>query len=212
MPPHEGPTAFYDLIGWDTGRFAFIGGAQPEHASISEDLQSLLLEGMRRLDEYRAWLARLPSLDTKFSPCYDAEQYAQTQLDYRQWRMLQWVDGARAIQELIELSGTNPVEAARSLVMLSEMGLITTVADTRFLADIVVRRLAPEHRVHLSKQPLSPVAAHILRLVDGERTLRDIHEHLRCGQHDLIEQIRRLVALRWLEVSQGINVFYRHIA
>ncbi|MCK6542020.1 response regulator [bacterium] len=47
-----GEEAFYKILAWENGRFEFRKGEDPEKETIDKGWQSLLLEGMRRKDEY----------------------------------------------------------------------------------------------------------------------------------------------------------------
>ncbi len=50
----EGEEAFYEILTWDGGSFTLHKGEKPPRESIFKGWQSLLLEGLRRLDEARA--------------------------------------------------------------------------------------------------------------------------------------------------------------
>ena len=47
----SGPTAFFDLLLWQGGRFRLEPGASPPERTIDASWQSLLIEGARRVDE-----------------------------------------------------------------------------------------------------------------------------------------------------------------
>ena len=53
--------AFYALLGLSTGSFDFDPAAQPDEDEVSLPTQSLLMEGMRRLDETRRLRRELPA-------------------------------------------------------------------------------------------------------------------------------------------------------
>ena len=56
--------AIFDLFTWTTGLFRFLDGDLPgyELVPISLDVQGLVLEGMRRLDEWQLILEEIPSM------------------------------------------------------------------------------------------------------------------------------------------------------
>ncbi len=51
MEDMVGEEVIYDLLGWTSGRFSFEKGVTSPRTTITKDVQHLLLEGLRRLDE-----------------------------------------------------------------------------------------------------------------------------------------------------------------
>jgi CheY-like chemotaxis protein/predicted regulator of Ras-like GTPase activity (Roadblock/LC7/MglB family) len=51
VPGKEGEEAFYQIINWEGGEFSSKRGLKPPKESISKSVQSLLLEGLKRVDE-----------------------------------------------------------------------------------------------------------------------------------------------------------------
>lgn len=50
-PPHFGEPAAYEMLGWTSGRFSALYGAETEARSVVQDTTYVVLEGLRRLDE-----------------------------------------------------------------------------------------------------------------------------------------------------------------
>jgi two-component system, chemotaxis family, protein-glutamate methylesterase/glutaminase len=50
----KGEEAFYTILGWETGSFETLGSTIVPHVSIEKSWQSLLMEGVRRIDEKNA--------------------------------------------------------------------------------------------------------------------------------------------------------------
>lgn len=61
----EGEKAFFRLLAWRSGRFAFSDGDVPGPARIRTPTRALLMEGMRQLDEQARLGERLPPLDAE---------------------------------------------------------------------------------------------------------------------------------------------------
>ena len=60
-----GDEAIYSLLGWEEGTFKLIMGLQPSTVTITKNWSSLLLEGMRRIDESTAaWNPDWKDFDT----------------------------------------------------------------------------------------------------------------------------------------------------
>lgn len=49
--PHFGEPAAYEMLGWTSGRFSALYGAETEARSVVQDTTYVVLEGLRRLDE-----------------------------------------------------------------------------------------------------------------------------------------------------------------
>ena len=65
VPPEK---AFYRVLVWDTGTFDLLPKVEREFPTeISGSIEGLLMEGMRRLDEWGRLLEQLPPLETRFA-------------------------------------------------------------------------------------------------------------------------------------------------
>src|SRR5574341_2270800 len=100
-PPRIGVPAFHQLLGWETGRFAFLKNAAPAQRTIHDDLQNLLLDGLRRLDEYRAIAARLPPRGAVLHLAPTGEAKADIRLTRSEWSVLSHVNGRRTLDEVL---------------------------------------------------------------------------------------------------------------
>jgi CheY-like chemotaxis protein len=60
----KGEKALYRIIGWDTGKFEYIPKNFNPEVSIEKTTDSLLMEGMRQLDEWKRMEGEFPSLDS----------------------------------------------------------------------------------------------------------------------------------------------------
>ncbi len=125
LPPLEGDDAILALLGWQHGRFLLIDDAVPERETIDSDLQALLLEGLRRLDESSRNLPCIPRADHVPVPrsSFDAES-EDLLLTLREWRLLAAVDGKRSIHDLAHVLGRDLKEIQRAVANLAASGLI----------------------------------------------------------------------------------------
>lgn len=60
----KGEKALYRILGWDTGKFEYIPTNFNLEVSIEKTTDSLLMEGMRQLDEWKRMGEEFPSLDS----------------------------------------------------------------------------------------------------------------------------------------------------
>jgi len=125
LPPTEGDEALLELLTWQSGRFLLIDDAVPERESVVSDLQSLLLEGMRRMDESSRHLPCFPLPDTVPTPRTVLDPACEDQLlTLREWRLLAAVDGRRSTTDLAHLLGRNVPEIQAGLANLAASGLV----------------------------------------------------------------------------------------
>lgn len=123
--PKDGDEAVMELLTWQSGRFLLIDDAVPERESVVSDLQSLLLEGLRRMDESSRHLPCFPLPDTIPTPRNVLDPAAEDQLlTLREWRLLAAVDGRRSTTDLAHLLGRAVPEIQRGLANLAASGLI----------------------------------------------------------------------------------------
>ncbi|MBA3686429.1 MAG: DUF4388 domain-containing protein [Planctomycetes bacterium] len=210
-PPHTGAAAVHAMLVWTDGRFAFVAGARPEHETVTASVTALVLDGLRRKDELTQLTDGLPPLDAPLHQGRDALRLAGTRISLRAVRLFALIDGRRTVGELIDAAGDDAVAVASDLQELVHAGLATREADVTFLAGIVLRRLAAEHRQGLHCRAPSEFACHVLRESDGRRSLSALLDDLGCGDQDLIDTVRELVVNRWLEVGEGHELYARYL-
>ena len=121
--------AVYHLVTWKRGTFTFEADSQPggRDALISVSIDSLLLEGARRVDEWTLIAKRIPSLDLIFE--VDAQRIAsrESQLSAEQERLLRFLDGVQDVNTVIERSGLGEFEAGKALYGLIAAGFANRV-------------------------------------------------------------------------------------
>lgn len=125
LPPLEGDDAVLALLAWNRGRFLLIDDAVPERETVVSGLQTLLLEGLRRLDESSRHLPCIPRADSVPAPrtSFDADS-DELLLTLREWRLLAAVDGRRSVSDLAHSLGRDLAEIQCALANLAASGLI----------------------------------------------------------------------------------------
>jgi hypothetical protein len=125
LPPLDGDEAMLELLAWRNGRFLLIDDAAPERETVCGDLQALLLESMRRLDESSRHLPCFPLPDTVPTPRTVMDAAGEDQLlTLREWRLLAAVDGRRSTTDLAHLLRREVPEIQRGLANLAASGLV----------------------------------------------------------------------------------------
>lgn len=208
-PPKVGVNALYALLGWREGRFAFLKDAAAPERTIHDGLQNILLEGLRRLDEYRVIAERLPAPDTVLHLSRESEGEADIRLTRGEWKVLSLVNGRRTLREVMEGSQRAEDEGARMVYGLLVAGLVTTVSDDRWLDRIVPARIPAAEAPPQRGAPPTILANLLLKRVDGVRTLAALRRELGCTERDLGEELRLLVRTGWVRLVRGADLFER---
>ena len=209
-PPQEGVPAIHQLLRWREGRFAFLKNATVPTRTITDDLQHLLLDGLRQIDENRHIDAGLPAGGTILHVQRDMRRVEEVRLTVVEWKVLSLINGRRSLAQVVAASGRDEQDARRIIFGLITTGLILTNNDDSHLAEIVPRRVPAERAPHTRSAPPTMLANLLLREVDGRRTLKEIKAALGCGEPELVEEFCLLERTAWLELERGRDVFERY--
>jgi DNA-binding response OmpR family regulator len=120
----------YDVLRWPRGRFDFrrepgTGPALAESTRLGLPVASVVMEGFRRVDEWRLVEAGLGNFDSVLLADPAAVQAVGTErLAKSEQRLLEMVDGERSIREIIEHSHMSSFDACKILFQLLEARLV----------------------------------------------------------------------------------------
>ncbi len=122
-----GESAFYRLLNWQEGEFAIEFRPIEREERIPFSTQGLLMEGMRRIDEWRRIVEQLPALDQIFELDYGllADRLAEIPDDVN--TLLRLFDGRRSLGRIIEEADYDDLAAAGVLSKLYFEKLIREV-------------------------------------------------------------------------------------
>jgi CheY-like chemotaxis protein len=118
----------YEVLRWPRGRFEFRLEALPalaESAKLGLPVASVVMEGFRRVDEWRVVEAGLGSFESVLQADRVAIEAADVQrLPKHEQRLLDMVDGDRTVREIIEQSHMSSFDACKVLFALLEARLV----------------------------------------------------------------------------------------
>ena len=119
-----GENAFYRLLNWQEGEFAIEFKPVDREERIAASTQGLLMEGMRRIDEWGRIIEQLPPLDQVFEIEYGllADRLAEIPDDVN--GLLRLIDGRRTLQDVIEEADYDDLAAAGIISKLFFEGII----------------------------------------------------------------------------------------
>jgi len=123
----HGERAVYRLLVWSRGSFEITFGPVDREGVISLPTQNLLMEGMRRLDEWGRLLEQLPPLNTRFD--VDDEEIASrlAEIPDEANEVLRALDGRRTLMQVIDKTDFGDLEALSFVSKLYFEGLIFDV-------------------------------------------------------------------------------------
>ena len=119
----------YELLRWQAGRFEFKQGTTSslaERARLAMPVASIVMEGFRRVDEWRVIEARLGSFDQVLLPDpASVDSIGEDRpLARAEQSVLDAIDGERTVREIIAASHLSSFDACRILFQLLEARLV----------------------------------------------------------------------------------------
>lgn len=113
----------FTMLTWETGYFNFEADLLPGSDEFLVHLspQELLLEGARRIDEWRKLEKRLPSFESVLAVKKD---YNEIPLTEEELKVIQLIDGNRTIDDILKLSEFDFFETCRTIYALISAGIV----------------------------------------------------------------------------------------
>ena len=190
----------YDLFLWRKADFEFIEGPPGEGLTDADsnvtrlafDVNGLLLEAVRRADEWSVINQQVPSLDSVFVFVSESDRNEEDKVapDALK-RVYRLIDGQRTLSEIVDNSGVGKFEVCKGVVDLLQRGRLRllTVQEMMELASRTKSSGAKEKalRMFVAVAAQAPgdgkIVAGVARVLEGEGLAREaaIH-HARAGK------------------------------
>ena len=121
-----GEDAFFDLMLWGEGQFAFEPDVEPKEKTVRQTSTNLLLEGARRKDEWSVLSQHIPDMGLvpEFVLPDDNETGQQITLNTSEWVVLSKIDGQRNLKEVAEAANISEYHTCRLVYPLVANKLI----------------------------------------------------------------------------------------
>lgn len=143
----RGEEAVYRTLLWNSGAFEVHFAPVPNEDRIETSTQGLLMEGMRRVDEWGRMLEQLPPLSTVFDIDHGQLVERLSEIPDELNGILRLFDGRRTLMQVVDAS---PFEDLSTLATISKLyfeGLLVTVdPESRGLEEPVVPSIDDPHR------------------------------------------------------------------
>jgi len=118
--------SIYDVFTWEEGEFEFLDNELPDKTMIrmNLDVQWIVLEGSRRLDEWSRIREVVPSTMCVPVTVVDVETLEVEEVDRR---ILDWIDDDRTVEEISQEAQTSLFQVASTIADQVEAGTVKVV-------------------------------------------------------------------------------------
>lgn len=124
----------YRLFTWVEGLFRFDANTLPSpgHITIPIDLESVIMEGSRRLKEWEVLKEELPDLDIslRFTDRPDA-RLRNINLTVEEWRVVSFVNPRNSIRQIARANNLSDFEIRRIVYGMLQAGLVEIVQQPK---------------------------------------------------------------------------------
>ena len=127
--PFEGEEAVFRLLGADAGTFELTFKPIAHAALITTSTSALVMEGLRRLDEWMRLCEEMPPLSTVLRVNHEALALRRKELPAEQLVLVQRCDGRRSIQDVVDEGGQDSLLALEALRSLRGCGVLVEAAS-----------------------------------------------------------------------------------
>lgn len=166
----------YKLFTWAEGLFRFDANKlpPPTHITIPIDLESVIMEGSRRLKEWEILQEELPDLDIclRFTDRPDA-RLRNINLTVEEWRVVSFINPRNSIRQIARANSLSDFEIRRIIYGMLQAGIVEIIQPERPKQPAEKKSSVP---TRASRQPAveqSPAAKRsvVVRLIDRIRGL-----------------------------------------
>ena len=139
----------YKMFTWVDGLFRFDANSIPpsDRITVPIDLESVIMEGSRRMKEWRQLQQELPNLDIslRFASKPDA-RLRNVNLTVEEWRVVSFVNPRNSIREIGQAVNLNEFQIRRIVYGMLQAGLVELVEKPRSVVQVngATREVAEE--------------------------------------------------------------------
>lgn len=133
----RGPEVVYRIMGWKAGEFRFERNDDPVHRDILESTEALMLEGMKRFDEWEHVESEMPEKEVVLRQRAFAVNEQFDSLSVAAQKVLQLVDARRTVATIIRESGLDAQKAMAGVGELLAEGIVDQWEAKPELGDVI---------------------------------------------------------------------------
>ncbi|UCH36609.1 MAG: DUF4388 domain-containing protein [Armatimonadota bacterium] len=121
---HSGAPVIYRLLGWREGEFDFSRNLRPVTRSVHDSTEALIMEGMRRIDEWEQIEREFTDLNVVLRLRSGKATERHDDLSDEHRTIMKLVDARRNVAQIIRESGIEPVQAILLITELISQDLV----------------------------------------------------------------------------------------
>jgi hypothetical protein len=125
----RGAEVVYRVLGWRVGEFRFEQSNTAWEREIYDSTEALILEGMKRFDEWEQVEAEAPDVQVVLRQRVSAVNSSYERLSDQARTVLRLVDARRSISEIVRESGLEPQEALGAVAELVAQEMVEQWAE-----------------------------------------------------------------------------------
>ncbi|MCA9872280.1 MAG: DUF4388 domain-containing protein [Anaerolineales bacterium] len=166
----------YKLFTWADGLFRFDAKElpPPDRITIPIDLESVIMEGSRRLKEWEILQEELPDLDIslRFTDQPDA-RLRNINLTVEEWRVVSFINPRNTIRQIARANNLSDFEIRRIVYGMLQAGLVEFASAPKPAQPTIQKEAAPTRRAQAAADQQSPAEKRsvVIRLIDRIRGL-----------------------------------------
>lgn len=136
LQTHVEEDVVYGLFGWPEGEFLFEHGQKPGPDSpvmpMPVSVENLIMEGVRRIDEWGRIRDRIPSTDmiARFVD-EPGEKAKSVKLSTEEWRVFARINGKNSLAQIAQLTALSEFDVCRVVYGFVTAGLVEVVKKPR---------------------------------------------------------------------------------
>jgi hypothetical protein len=128
----DGEKAVYETFNWREGRFTFDTDAVTDLRTINLDCQNLIMEAVRRLDEWTKLRKVIPNSDYVVTfAAGPGDKAGNVTLQAHEWKVLSLVNSDLNVSALAEKTGFSELKTTQIIYSLLDAGLLEVHAPDR---------------------------------------------------------------------------------
>ena len=162
----------YKIFTWVEGLFQFDANKLPsrEHITIPIDLESVIMEGTRRLKEWEILQEELPNLDIslRFTDQPDA-RLRNINLTVEEWRVISFVNPRNTIQQIAKANNLSDFEIRRIVYGMLQAGIVEFASTNKQTTE--TKKTTPTTKKRTPEQSPAAKRSVVVRLIDRIRGL-----------------------------------------
>jgi hypothetical protein len=164
----------YKMFTWVDGLFRFDANIVPpsNRITVPIDLESVIMEGSRRINEWALLQEELPDLNValRFASKPDA-RLRNVNLTVEEWRVVSFVNPQNSVLEIAQAVNLNEFQIRRIVYGMLQAGLVEMVEPRRPITTANGRTQKAGHKKQASEQKPAVKRSVITRLIDRIRRI-----------------------------------------